>query len=167
MMVQSTLDIEEFRTVMRRTASAVGVLATDGPAGRVGITVSSLSSLSFEPASVICCVHRQSKALEILLANGVFTANFLSAGQSIVADVFAGLVPEYREKRFEVGSWSPIMTGAPALIDSLCSFDCSVAKTFEFGTHTIIAGEVLALRTGSDVPLIFSNKTYHKLEAVN
>lgn len=79
----SALDIEEFRLVMRRTASAVGVLATDGPAGRVGITVSSLSSLSFEPASVICCVHRQSRALAILLENGVFTANFLSAGQSI------------------------------------------------------------------------------------
>jgi flavin reductase len=163
---QPGLDIEEFRAVMRRTASAVGVLATDGPAGRVGVTVSSLSSLSFEPASVICCVHRQSKALEILLANGVFTANFLSAGQSTVADVFAGMVPEYRERRFEVGAWEPIVTGAPALVGSLCSFDCSVAKTFEFGTHTIIAGEVLALQTGSEHPLIFSNRTYHKLEAV-
>jgi flavin reductase len=165
MTTQSALDIEEFRTVMRRTASAVGVLASDGPAGRVGITVSSLSSLSFEPASVVCCVHRQSKALEILLANGVFTANFLSAGQSIVADVFAGLVPEYREKKFEMGTWAPIVTGAPSLMDSLCSFDCNVAKTFEFGTHTIIAGEVLAFQTGSDIPLIFSNKTYHRLEA--
>lgn len=162
----SALDIEEFRLVMRRTASAVGVLATDGPAGRVGITVSSLSSLSFEPASVICCVHRQSRALAILLENGVFTANFLSAGQSIVADVFAGLVPEYREKRFDVGAWEPIATGAPALIDSLCSFDCNVAKTFEFGTHTIIAGEVLALQSGSDHPLIFSNRSYHRLEGV-
>lgn len=166
MTVQSTLDIEEFRAVMRRTASPVGVLATDGPAGRVGVTVSSLSSLSFAPASVVCCVHRQSKALQILLANGVFTANFLSAGQSAVADVFAGFVPEYRERRFDIGTWAPLMTGAPALMDSLCSLDCNVAKTFEFGTHTIIAGEVLALQTGSDTPLIFSNKTYHKLEAV-
>ena len=162
---QPALDIEEYRMVMRRTASAVGVLATDGPAGRVGMTVSSLSSLSFEPASVICCIHRQSKALEILLANGVFTANFLSAGQAIVADVFAGLVPEYRDRRFEAGTWTPIVTGAPALMDSLCSFDCNVAKTFEFGTHTIIAGEVLALQTGLGHPLIFFNRTYHKLEA--
>ena len=164
-MTAPSLDIEEFRAVMRRTASAVGVLATDGPAGRVGITVSSLSSLSFEPASVICCVHRQSRALDILLTNGVFTANFLSAGQSIVADVFAGLVAEYRENRFDVGAWAPIVTGAPALIDSLCSFDCTVAKTFEFGTHTIIAGEVLALQTGLENPLIFSNRSYHRLES--
>lgn len=164
---RSVLDIEEFRTVMRRTASAVGLLATDGPAGRVGVTVSSLSSLSFEPASVICCVHRQSKALEILLANGIFTANFLSAGQSIVADVFAGLVPEYRERRFDVGSWAPIVTGAPALDDSLCSFDCNVATTFEFGTHTIIVGAVLALQTGADHPLIFSNRAYHRLAAAS
>jgi flavin reductase len=164
---RSVLDIEEFRAVMRRTASAVGILATDGPAGRVGVTVSSLSSLSFEPASVVCCVHRQSKVLEILLANGVFTANFLSAGQSVVADVFAGLLPEYRERKFDIGSWAPIVTGAPALIDSLCSFDCTVAKTFEFGTHTIVAGEVLALQAGADHPLIFSNRSYHRLAAAS
>ena len=164
--MQPAVDPEEFRAAMRRTASAVGVLASDGPGGRVGITVSSLSSLSFDPASVICCVYRQCKALEILLKNGVFTANFLSAGQSDVAKVFAGLVPEYRERRFEIGEWKSIVTGAPALMDSLCSFDCNVAKTFEFGTHTIIVGEVLRIQTGSDKPLIFSNRSYHKLESV-
>ena len=164
--MQPAFDTEEFCAAMRRTASAVGVLASDGPAGRIGITVSSLSSLSLAPPSVICCIYRQSKALEILLKNGVFTANFLSAGQSDVANVFAGLVPEYRDRRFEIGQWKPIVTGAPALVDSLCSFDCSVAKTFEFGTHTIIVGEVLSIQTGSDKPLIFSNRSYHKLESV-
>jgi flavin reductase (DIM6/NTAB) family NADH-FMN oxidoreductase RutF len=166
MTLHPALDPEEFRAAMRRTASAVGVLASDGPGGRVGITVSSLSSLSFDPASVICCVYRQSKALEILLQNGIFTANFLSDGQSDVANVFAGLVPEYRDRKFEIGEWKPILTGAPALMDSLCSFDCSVAKTFEFGTHAIIVGKVLSIQTGSDKPLIFSNRAYHKLESV-
>lgn len=157
------LDMDEFRAAMRRTASAVGVVASDGSHGRVGITVSSLTSLSLKPPSVICCVYRQSKALEALLKNGAFTANFLSAGQSEVAEVFAGLVPDYRDRKFDIGEWQPLVTGAPSLVGSLCSFDCNLARTFEFGTHTIIIGEVIGIKTGDDRPLIFSNRTYYEL----
>ncbi|MBP2293252.1 flavin reductase family protein [Azospirillum rugosum] len=165
MMMDTFVDAEQFRAAMRRTASSVGVLATDGAFGRAGLTVSSLSSLSAEPPSVLCCVHRQSRALEVLLGNGVFTANFLATGQSKVADVFAGFVAEHRENRFAVGEWKTLFTGAPALSGTICSFDCRVAATFEFGTHRIIAGEVMALETGSDSPLVYSDRAYKQLVA--
>ena len=93
---------ERFREAMRRTASGVAVLTTDGEAGRAGVTISTLCSLSMEPPSVIACVHQDSSALEALLANRVFAANALTDDQSRVAHAFAGQIPELRDDRFPV-----------------------------------------------------------------
>ncbi|MFN3351840.1 flavin reductase family protein, partial [Pseudorhodoplanes sp.] len=91
---------DRFRDTMRRTASGVAVLTTDGVGGRAGVTVSTLCSLSMEPPSVIACVHRDSRALEIILRNGVFVANVLAEDQEHVAKAFAGMIPELRDNRF-------------------------------------------------------------------
>jgi flavin reductase (DIM6/NTAB) family NADH-FMN oxidoreductase RutF len=163
--MSATVAPEIFREAMQRTASGVTVVATDGPFGRAGVTVSSLCSLSLAPPSVLVCVHRNSPALNVLAGNGVFAANVLTAGQSRVADVFAGLVAEMREDRFAAGAWRQLVTGAPVLAGALCSFDCRVAATFDFGSHRILAGEVFAVATEAGEPLIYSGRAYRSLQA--
>lgn len=91
---------DRFRETMRRTASGVAILTTDGLAGRAGITVSTLCSQSMEPPSVVACVHGDNRALETILSNGIFTANVLAEDQEIVARAFAGMIPEMRDDRF-------------------------------------------------------------------
>ena len=113
---------ERFRETMRRTASGVAVLTTDGVAGRAGVTVSTFCSLSMEPPSVIACVHRDNRALDIILTNGAFAANVLAGDQERVAKAFAGLIPELRADRFASGRWHTIATGAPALLRRAASF---------------------------------------------
>lgn len=160
------MDADRFKAAMRRTASGVAVVTTDGNAGRAGLTVSSLCSLSMEPPSVVFCVHRASGALERLLANGIFAANILAHGQAHVADAFAGLVPELRHDRFAAATWGRLESTAPVLDGALCSFDCRIAGVFDFGTHHIVAGEVVALSTAADAaPLIFSDHAYRRLAA--
>jgi flavin reductase (DIM6/NTAB) family NADH-FMN oxidoreductase RutF len=159
------VDVDAFRDAMRMTASGVAVVTTDGEAGRAGVTVSSLCSLSMEPPSVVFSIHRDSRHLEKLLANGVFVANILSDTQERVANSFAGLVPELRENRFLAGDWSELLTGAPALDGALCNFDCRVASVFDFGSHRIVAGEVLNVRNQAALPLIFSDRTFRRLAA--
>ncbi|WP_029005316.1 flavin reductase family protein [Azorhizobium doebereinerae] len=163
----SPLDPALFKEAMRNMASSVAVIATDGPAGRAGLTVSSLSSLSMEPPSVVLCVHANSTALPALLANGVFTANVLAHDQSGVADAFAGQVPAFKADKFACAEWEALATGAPALRGALITFDCKLAATFAFGTHHIVAGEVLALApagTGAAEPLIYANRAYRRLQ---
>ncbi len=155
-----------FKEAMRLTASGVAVVTTEGRAGRAGLTVSSLCSLSMEPPSVVFCVHRDSRSLGALLENAVFVANVLADGQSRVADGFAGLIPELRDDRFAAGAWTAMPSGVPALDGALCNFDCRVASVFDFGTHRIIAGEVLAVRTArSAAPLVFSDRAYRRIHA--
>lgn len=161
----NTIDPAHFRQAMGRTASGVTVVTSDGQHGRVGVTVSSLCSLSMEPPSVLFCLHRGSRSLPVLLGNGIFAANVLAQGQQHVADSFAGLIPELREDRFAAGAWDQLHTGAPLLQGALCRFDCKIASVFEFGTHSIIAGEVMALETHGEEPLVYSDRSYRRLQA--
>lgn len=159
----ANIDADAFRFAMRQAATAVGILATDGKAGRAGVTVSALCSMSADPPSVLCCIHRDSRALPALVGNGVFSANFLAADQSGIADVFAGLVPEHRENRFAIGDWHEVSTGAPVLGGTSCSFDCEVDAIHEYGTHRIVIGRVKALEVSGGEPLVYSNQGYRKL----
>lgn len=162
----SPLDPALFKEAMRNMASSVAVIATDGPAGRAGLTVSSLSSLSMEPPSVVFCVHGASTALPALLENRVFTANVLAHGQHGVSDAFAGQVPAFRANKFASAEWDVLLTGAPALRGALMTFDCRLAATFDFGTHRIIAGEVVGIASAAGIaaePLIYANRAYRRL----
>lgn len=158
------LDPAQFRQAMGRTASGVTVVTSDGKFGKVGVTVSSLCSLSLEPPSVLFCLHRESRNLSALLDNGVFAANILAQGQQRIADSFAGLIPELREDRFAAGKWDTLATGSPALRGALCRFDCRLAGVFDFGSHRIITGEVIALETHADDPLVYSDRGYRRLQ---
>lgn len=155
----------KFRDAMRRTASGVAVIATDGPAGRYGVTVSTLCSLSMEPPSVIACVHRNSGALPRILENGVFAANVLAEHQARVAETFAGQIAELRDDRFASGRWALLKTGAPVLEGALASFDCRVATTVDFGSHRIIIGEVVEIAVAETAPLIYSDRAFRQLAA--
>ncbi|MGX1096356.1 flavin reductase family protein [Amorphus sp. MBR-141] len=160
----STVDPDRFRGAMRRIASGVTVVTSDGAHGRVGVTVSSLCSLSLEPPSVLFCLHRENRSLPALTANGVFAANILAHGQQRVASSFAGLIPELREDRFAAGEWTSLVTGAPFLAGALCCFDCRLADVFDFGSHRIIAGEVVAVELEGGDPLLYSDGDYRRLE---
>ena len=163
--MSDAVDPDLFRQAMRRTAASVAVVTTDGPAGPAGLTVSSLCSLSITPPSLIFCADKTSRTLSALMANGVFAANFLSEEQQLIADVFAGLLPDFADRRFAAGSWSPLVTGSPALVGALCTFDCRVTQTFDAETHTIVTGAVLHVRSAGAEPLVFSHRRYWRLSA--
>jgi flavin reductase (DIM6/NTAB) family NADH-FMN oxidoreductase RutF len=156
---------DRFRDSMRRTASSVAILTTDGVQGRAGVTVSTLCSLSMEPPSVIACVHRDNRALDTILGNGVFVANVLADDQEHVAKAFAGMIPELRENRFGNAEWTTVISNAPALQGALASFDCKVASTFDFGTHRIVVGEVIEVVSQESDPLLFIDRNFRRLVA--
>jgi cob(II)yrinic acid a,c-diamide reductase len=68
------------------------------------------------------------------------------------------------EKRFELGRWDTIATGAPTLADALVVFDCEVIDTKDLATHRVLFGKVTGLRVGNKVrPLIYHDRGYHGL----
>lgn len=159
------VDPARFRDAMSLTASGVTVVTTDGVAGRAGLTVSTLCSLSLEPPSVLLSVHHESRTLPVILENGTFVANVLGVHQARFAEIFAGRVPELQNDRFAEGRWLALDTGSPALEGAHCAFDCKVAEVFHFGSHRIVAGIVIAIETAPSQPLIHSDRRFHRLQA--
>jgi flavin reductase (DIM6/NTAB) family NADH-FMN oxidoreductase RutF len=151
------------RSAMRCTASGVAILATDGKAGRAGVTVSTLCSLSLEPPSVIACVHKDSRTLRTVLANGVFSANILAQGQDAVATAFAGPMTDHHE-RFAIGGWADL-DGLPRLEGAVASFACRLADSHSFGTHVILIGEIFDVAATDNPPLIYADRAFRSLTA--
>ena len=84
------VDRDEFLDAMSAAVTGVTVVTTDGAAGRLGLTVGTMVSVSAEPPLLLVSIRRASPLLEVLLANGVFGVSVLSARQAGVADTFAG-----------------------------------------------------------------------------
>jgi flavin reductase (DIM6/NTAB) family NADH-FMN oxidoreductase RutF len=149
------VDADRFREAMRRMASGVSVITTDGPAGRFGVTVSSLCSLSLEPPSVLACVHHMSPALAAVIRNGVFCANVLCVEQAHVSDSFAGKLQELRDNKFACAEWGRLATGSPVLL----------SREVEFGSHRILMGTVAELAARDGNPLIYADRGYRSIAA--
>ena len=151
---------------MSHTASTVSVITTDGPAGRAGVTVSAMSSVSADTTAplLLVCLHQASSACPVILKNGVFCVNVLRDDQSHISDVFAGRVKSEHDNKFACADWITEKTGAPRIVEPLVSFDCRIAQAELIGTHHVVFGEVAEVFLASrGVPLIYANRDYRRL----
>ena len=158
---------DAFLASMRRAATGVTVVATDGAAGRHGCTVSAMSSVSADPPSLLVCVHQKSPVAQAIMENGVFSVSVLGSDHRQVSEVFAGRVRTEIGSKFACGLWGRLATGAPVLADAPAAFDCQVAETLSIGSHIVVVGKVVATRAdlGDDQPLVYANQTYCALGA--
>lgn len=155
---------DDFVHAMSRAAATVSVVTTDGPAGRAGLTVSAMTSVSADgdAPTMLVCINRGASAAGPILTNGCFAVNVLEATQQDIADIFAGRVEAPDGDRFAAAPWDVMATGAPVL-RGLAGFDCEVQSADLVGTHHVIIGAVRAVRVSeSGTPLIYGMRTYLK-----
>ncbi len=155
---------QDFVHAMSRAAATVSVVTTDGEAGRAGVTVSAMTSVSAdgEAPTILICVNMGASAADPILGNGRFAVNVLRADQQDLADTFAGRLDAPQGDRFAVGDWSTLTTGAP-ILEALASFDCDVQSAELVGTHHVIIGSVRAVRVSEEgSPLIYGMRSYLK-----
>ncbi|MER2507278.1 MAG: LysR substrate-binding domain-containing protein [Amaricoccus sp.] len=154
---------QSFLDGMSRAVATVNVVATDGPAGRAGVTVSAMSSVSAdgEAPTLLVCVHHLSPAARTIIDNGVFCVNILRDDQSYISDTFAGRLGTADGDKFSCAPWTAMESGAPRVRDPLAAFDCRVRSAERIGTHHVFIGEVGAVFVaGAGNPLIFANRAY-------
>ncbi len=92
-----------------------------------------------------------------------FCVNVLSASQKDHATRFSSAGDRHR--RFQEGEWRKLTTGAPALAGSLVSFDCKLRQSFEYKSHTIFIGEIVAVElwAASISPLVYMDGSYRDI----
>jgi flavin reductase len=150
---------------MSRAATFVAVATTDGEGGRMGVTVSSLTSVSAdgEQPSLLLCINRLSPAASAILQNRAFCANLLAESQQEVSNLFAGRSSGDRAERFDRVPWEPGGIGQPILTGATAAFECRLATALLWETHHIIIGRVEAVRlSGSASALLYGQRAYRK-----
>jgi flavin reductase (DIM6/NTAB) family NADH-FMN oxidoreductase RutF len=135
-----------FRGGMRQLAGGVSVITAGAGSDRSGMTVTSVSSLSLDPPTLIVSVNRQSSTWPLLLRYRAFGINVLSAKQQDVALRFSGQGGVTGAARYGEEPVIIAETGAPLLANALAAFDCEAEEMIDRHSHAIVIGRVKAVR---------------------
>jgi flavin reductase (DIM6/NTAB) family NADH-FMN oxidoreductase RutF len=133
---------DEFRGAMRHLVGGVSVI-TSGRGGEIaGMTVTSVSSLSLDPPSLIVSINRASSTWPVLERYGVFGVNILTGDQLDVAERFSGKNGLKGAERFAGSQWTTRGGGAPLLVGAAAAVDCEVEHVIDRHSHAIVIGRV-------------------------
>jgi flavin reductase len=158
------IEIEDFKLGMRRLAAGVSIITTLKDGIPSGIVVTSASSLTSEPPTLLVCINKSASCHSAISEAGVFCVNVLSRGDADLAALFGN--PKRRDERFSERSWKRLYTGAPVLPSAIVAFDCTVDKVVPYQSHTIFIGEINGVHFNdtTNEPLLYLNGSYRQLE---
>ena len=151
------VDAALFRQLLGRFATGVSIVTARGADGRpVGMTASSLASVSLEPPLLLVAVDKANDMHDVLRAAPHFAVNILASDQESLSRRFAEVDPN----RFAGVGYREGRNGAPLLANALAHIECAMHAAVPGGDHTVFLGLV----TGGDVtekrPLVYYRSGY-------
>ena len=155
---------ELFKNAFRAHPAGIAVITAQGVAGPVGLTASSVSSVSAEPPVLAFSVSTASSSAAALIAADTLVVHLLSADQVGIAQLFA---TRGADRFGGAVDWRPLPTGEPLLTEAPWALRCRILHRLPVGGSMILAAEVVAIEQGDDgavgVPLVYYNRSYHRL----
>jgi len=143
------VDRAAFSTALGQFAAGVCLLTVRDGIDDVGTTVSSVMSVSADPALVAVALGAAGYPAEVLEEVGSCGLTVLAAQHAIVASRFSSAGRPSARHLLESVPWSRTAgSGAIVLDDGLAGLDCRVVQLVEAGDH------VLALLAVEDVPVL-------------
>jgi flavin reductase (DIM6/NTAB) family NADH-FMN oxidoreductase RutF len=137
----------DFRGAMRHLAGGVSVITVGRGKEINGMTVTSVSSLSVDPPTLIVSINRETSSWPLLQRHGFFGVNILTADQLDVAEGFAGKGGLKGADRFAGAQWTTRVSGVPLLVGALSAIDCETEDIIERHSHAVVIGRVLDIRS--------------------
>lgn len=154
------IDGARFRQVLGHFASGVTVITTSYQGHNSGMTVSSFTSLSLDPALILFCVDQRLSTHEALLGAGKFAVNVLSSDQEHLSRQFASR----EQDKFKGVAHQSGVLGVPLLDGALVVIECTLHSTVPGGDHTILIGEVVATQIREGEPLLYYRGGYREIK---
>jgi flavin reductase (DIM6/NTAB) family NADH-FMN oxidoreductase RutF len=133
---------DDLRGAMRHLVGGVSVITSGRGEDITGMTVTSVSSLSLDPPSLIVSINRASSTWPVLERCGVFGVNILNADQRDIAERFSGGAGLKGRERFVGSEWITRGSSAPLLMGAAAAVDCEVERLIEHHSHVIVIGRV-------------------------
>jgi flavin reductase (DIM6/NTAB) family NADH-FMN oxidoreductase RutF len=148
-----------FRQLLGRFATGVTVLTTRAPAPEgepIGMTASSVASVSLDPPLVLVSVDRQHEMHTALQAASSFVLNVLAADQEAISRRFAGDEPN----RFSGVGFRSNKQGIAVLDGVLAHIECEKQTAIPAGDHTVFLGLVIGGSVTDRRPLLYYRGGY-------
>ena len=130
---------DNFRLAMRRYIYSVSIMSNKDDNGNSNaITVSSVTSISMDPPSLLICINKSSRIHDTLQIGSKFCINLLKKDQEDLSNICSD--EESYEERFNNENWDTEQI--PFLSNAQANIFCKVDKLTSYHTHTIVVGLV-------------------------
>ena len=158
---------KDFRSAMAHLPAAVNIVTTDGPHGRVGITVSAVCSVTDAPPTVLVCVNQSSATHDIFKNNGEICINVLSGEHEELARHFSGVTKVPMEERFGWDIWEKDAGSVPVLRDALVKIVGRISDRTTQGSHSVIFVQVERIEVQEERDsLVYFKRQFHRLSVI-
>lgn len=156
---------EAFKTAMRGFVGACSLITVGQGAEASGMVITTGISLTAEPPMVLACINRATSSWPLIARHGYFGWSALGSGHQAVADRFSGKGGLRGPARYEGADWVEAPSGVRLLADAPQAFACKVEEMIDRGTHSILIGRVMQIRTSPALgALLYWNGQYHALD---
>lgn len=154
---------EPFRSAMRRLAAGTSAVTVRLGDEILGLTATSVTSLSLEPPSLLVSIRQQSPVLKAIVAVKAFTVHLLGEDQAHEANVFAGRSGP--GPRASLVDWTHAGENPQRLAGAIGHIDCTVAKLIPVFSHMLVIGVATAVDlTQHRPPLVYFDGAFHSLK---
>lgn len=148
-----------FRVAMRRHAAGVCIMTCRAGDDLNGVAVTSATSFSMDPPSMLVCLNQMTSLAPMVRAAGVFGLTILGGRHEEVAARFSR--KPSGAARFAHAAWRTDCDRQPWLEGAVANLSCKVERETTFGTHIAIIGRIVDVRLGEDIPsLIYRDGAY-------
>ena len=130
---------DNFRLAMRRYIYSVSIMSNkDNADNPNAITVSSVTSISMDPPSLLICINKSSRIHDSIELGSKFCINLLNNDQEDLSNICSD--EDMYDQRFKDKNWN--LDNIPFLKNAQANIFCKVDKLTSYHTHTIVIGLV-------------------------
>lgn len=153
---------EPFRAAMRRLAAGTCAVTVKHDGQILGLTATSVTSLSIEPPSLLVSIRADSFVLKALRREKAFSVHILGEDQACEANAFAGRLGP--EPRASLVDWSHSGEEPQRLTGATGHIDCTAAKFLPVFSHVVVVGIVATIELSANSrPMVYFDGAFHAL----
>ncbi|MBT2556023.1 flavin reductase family protein [Arthrobacter sp. ISL-5] len=163
-----TVSADDFKAAFRNHPAGVSVITTQSADGPVGLTASSVFSVSVNPPLLVFSLSTHSSSTPAIRDAETIVIHLMGAGQLELAKTFAtsGI-----DRFADTSIWSRLVTGEPILHSANAWLRGRIVNRIETGSSTVVAVQVLQMNVQDKVehdaenahPLVYHNRAWHSL----
>ena len=149
---------DNFKKAMRSYVYSVSIMSNiDDNKNLNAITVSSVTSVSIDPPSLLVCINKTAGIHDSIINDSKFCINLLKKSQQDISNLCSSFQEE--ENRFKNDQWDT--TDIPFLKNAQANIFCKVDEIISYHTHSIVVAKVTESKYSNDIDtLIYVDGSY-------